>query len=473
MNWNDLLCNERYVDYKKKSEKSNNNDPRSEFEKDYHRIITSSSFRRLQDKTQVFPLDQSDFIRTRLTHSIEVSSLGKSLAQSLARKLSERDTNLPNNFESDIVSILSCAGLLHDIGNPPFGHFCEYSIRQWFVDNLGKINYKINENEEKPISEILKKEMLNDLIYFEGNAQALRQVCKLHFLVNYNGMNLTMALLNTLIKYPISSNNIDSSKVSAKKFGYFYSEKDIFDKITAKTGTLNNRHPLTYLLEAADDIAYCTADIEDGFKKGKFTYDEFIDNLKDDPSPNKIYLKNLQYNLDKANNENYKNKYLYAIQNFLVFVQGNLIHNCINSFLNNYDKIMSGTFEGDLFSNDSSDFIVKKLKNIAYEFIFSSESIMQLEISSNKMINYFMDSFVNAVLYFNPSNDKMYEPKSHMNKRFISVLSETYKNCYIENSKNKTDDEKLYLRILLATDYICGMTDSFAKNLYQKLNAII
>lgn len=200
MEWEKLLSPVRYGCYQK-TNKSKTADLRSEFEKDYHRIIGSASFRRLQDKTQVFPLDKSDFIRTRLTHSMEVSSLAKSLAQNIGAYIlqNHQEDGFDFQMKSDICDILQCAGLIHDIGNPPFGHFGEEAIRDWFQKNLASLSVN-----DTPITELLTEQQMADFYHFEGNAQALRLVTRLHFLVDDNGMNLTYALLNTIIKYPVS-----------------------------------------------------------------------------------------------------------------------------------------------------------------------------------------------------------------------------------------------------------------------------
>ena len=217
-------------------------DLRSEFEKDYQRIIGSASFRRLQDKTQVFPLDKSDFIRTRLTHSLEVSSFAKSLGQNIGENILafHRDTGFTPQMKEDICNILQCAGLIHDIGNPPFGHFGEVEIREWFERELSVRRFR-----GTPIAELLSEQMRQDLYHFEGNAQALRLVTKLHFLVDDNGMNLTYALLGTMIKYPVSSleANRRSADIKDKKMGYYYADKEIFEDIQRETGTNGKRHP--------------------------------------------------------------------------------------------------------------------------------------------------------------------------------------------------------------------------------------
>lgn len=224
MNWNELLCSDRIRSVKPKKASA---DMRSEFEKDYHRIIGSASFRRLQDKTQVFPLDKSDFIRTRLTHSLEVSSFAKSLGQYVGTKMIEEnvDANFTITDRIHICDILECAGLLHDIGNPPFGHFGEELIRQWFAENLQKLTFQGNTLES-----ILDEQMKEDFLNFEGNTQALRVVTKLHYLVDEHGMNLNKALLGTIIKYPVASTEINkkSGNVKDKKMGYYYADREVF-----------------------------------------------------------------------------------------------------------------------------------------------------------------------------------------------------------------------------------------------------
>ena len=246
-------------------------DLRSEFEKDYHRIIGSASFRRLQDKTQVFPLDKSDFIRTRLTHSLEVSSLGKSLGQNIGENIltTNKDPGFTAPMKEDICNILQCAGLIHDIGNPPFGHFGENAIREWFIRNLPDLTCF-----GRSVEEMLTPQMREDFYHFEGNAQALRLVTKLHYLVDEHGMNLTYALLNTIVKYPVPSTGIDpaTGNIKDKKMGYYYADQAVFEEISKETGAGTSRHPLTYILEAADDLAYKTADIEDAYVKGFITF---------------------------------------------------------------------------------------------------------------------------------------------------------------------------------------------------------
>ena len=230
MNWEQLLSAKRTRGSGAKARYVKSTDLRSEFEKDYHRIIGSASFRRLQDKTQVFPLDKSDFIRTRLTHSLEVSSIAKSLGQNIGENIIvyKKDPSFTPRMKEDICSILQCAGLIHDIGNPPFGHFGELAIQEWFQEHLPQMDY-----HGQTIDKILTPQMREDLYHFEGNAQALRLVSKLHFLVDEQGMNLTYALLNTIVKYPVSSIEINrrSGDIKDKKMGYYFADAEIFEDI--------------------------------------------------------------------------------------------------------------------------------------------------------------------------------------------------------------------------------------------------
>lgn len=470
MDWNQLLSNDRIRNYQKST---TSRDLRTEFEKDYHRIIGSASFRRLQDKTQVFPLDKSDFIRTRLTHSLEVSSFAKSLGQNVGEKIIKDniDETFDFNKKEDICTILQCAGLIHDIGNPPFGHFGETAIQDWFKENLSKKEYN-----GVPISEQLNEQMKNDFYHFEGNTQALRVVTKLHFLVDEHGMNLTKALLGTIIKYPVSSEEIDkkSGNIRNKKMGYFFADKDIFEEIQNTLGTNGNRHPLTYLLEAADDIAYKTADIEDAIKKGCISYQDLVNELKQEKkyqNEDSLYhnmVGILEHKYEKAIQKGYELPDVYAVQNWIISIQGNMLFSASDSFIFHYTEIMSGKYTTDLFESTAVSEMMQQLGNIAYRYAFISKPIYKLEIAAQTIFYFLLDKFVDAVI--NYDTDRY---QSVVNQKLITLISEDYKRIYHCFSKDRTDIEKLYLRLLLVTDYVCGMTDSYAKNLYQELNGIL
>ena len=475
MNWEQLLSTKRSRGSSNKNKYLKNTDLRSEFEKDYHRIIGSASFRRLQDKTQVFPLDKSDFIRTRLTHSLEVSSFAKSLGQNIGENilLYKKDPGFTPRMKEDICSILQCAGLIHDIGNPPFGHFGELAIREWFERNLPALKF-----HGEPIDQILTERMREDLYHFEGNAQALRLVSKLHFLVDEHGMNLTYALLNTIVKYPVASDEIDpkSGNIKDKKLGYYLADENIFREIQEATGTNGRRHPLTFILEAADDIAYKTADIEDAFIKGFISYQKLLEELtelqvmygKSDANAfnparllDELYLRGKDKHVEDPEE--------YAIKNWIVRVQGFLINCATYGFTSNYNEIMAGRYEHDLFYDTFAEKLMDMLGDLAFREVFTSDTIYRMEVAEATMIDYLMDRFVSAVIKYDDKEEKM----GTLDIRMVSFISSNYKNAYHFQAQGKSDEERLYLRLLLVTDYICGMTDSYAKRLYQELKAIL
>lgn len=475
MNWEQLLSTKRNRGGLSKSRYVRNTDLRSEFEKDYHRIIGSASFRRLQDKTQVFPLDKSDFIRTRLTHSLEVSSFAKSLGQNIGENILvyKKDSSFTPKMKEEICSILQCAGLIHDIGNPPFGHFGEDAIRDWFRRNLPILEY-----HGKPIDKVLTPQMREDFYHFEGNAQALRLVSKLHFLVDEKGMNLTYALLSTIVKYPVSSLEINqaSDNIKDKKMGYYFADQEIFEEISRETGTNGLRHPLTFILEAADDIAYKTADIEDAFVKGFISYHKLLDELTD--------LQSKDYGSDSGNfrpadkleelylrgkEKRVENPEEYAIKNWIIRVQGFLINCATYGFTSNYQAIMQGTYGHDLFYQTYAESLMDLLGDMAFCEVFTSETIYRMEVAEGAMLDFLMDKFMNAVVKYDDSTQKM----DAISERMVSFISSNYKRAYHYHAEGKTEIEKLYLRLLLVTDYICGMTDSYAKRLYQELKAIV
>lgn len=498
MEWKKLLSLERQVEKDPEPEEFKKY-PISEVEKDYQAIISSSAFRRLQDKTQVFPLDKSDFVRTRLTHSIEVSTIARHLGVMVTQnKTKYKKPDFTNNEEvtKAIPVVLSCAGLLHDIGNPPFGHFGEVVIGDWFKKELKNDNFTF---KDKKVSELFNAQMKNDLENFEGNAQALRILSKIKNNAEGYDMNLTYGVLNTLIKYPNDSCNFDKDDADVKKhkLGYYFSENEIMKKICQETGALISnkcvRHPLAYLMEAADDIAYSTADLEDAMKKGLFTLDEFINYYKNEV--NKIEDRNykkyslmLLDDLEGRISHDYRTTEidLIAFQKWMELVRKWLMYVVAYSFSINYNDIMKGIYTNNLFFNTNHQETVEILKNAMKKFVFNNKEILKLELSAKKIIWSLLDDFIYAVIYFEEEeqekeNKKEYNEEenkksksfkpSKTDKKLIEIISENYKDDY---RHAKTDDEaiNLYLRFLMVTDFISGMTDSYAKNLYKELNGL-
>lgn len=489
MNWNRLMCADRARD--NAGRKSSSSDLRSEFEKDYQRIISSAAFRRLQDKTQVFPLDKSDFIRTRLTHSLEVANFARSIGRMLGTRMLEEqiDPDFTSKTRDDICAVLECAGLLHDIGNPPFGHFGEDAIRDWFKENLDKIDYK-----GKPIAEYLNEQQKNDFYKFEGNTQALRVVTKLHFMVDNNGMNLTCALLATIMKYPGASTEISYDKkdpnrdVARKKMGYFYADRDVFGMVSEGCGTYGRRHPLAFALEAADDIAYKTADIEDAVKKKLIDVPTLVKEIKaamdvaalDDftsktDSSAKIektrwFVEKLERYYNRACENGYDDPDLYAVQNLIVRVQGAMLTCAVDSFIENYDSIMEGSYKKELLAGTDGELMMDILGDVAYRYAFITEPILKLEVAADGIFDYLLTKLVRALRYYD--TDEWKEKSSAVDKKMVGLISSSFVQNYKFYSQGCTAEEKLYLRLLLATDYVSGMTDGYAKRLYQELKGI-
>ncbi len=471
LNWETLLSPRR----SRESSTQNPRDIRTEFRKDYHRIVGSASFRRLQDKTQVFPLDRGDFVRTRLTHSMEVSSFADSLADTAFTALIEQGhSEITEQMRESCCDILQCAGLVHDIGNPPFGHFGEFTIREWFGKNLPYLKYC-----GKPVTELLTRQQTGDFLSFEGNAQALRVLSKLHYLVDENGMNLNFALLNTVIKYPVSSLGINrkSGNIKDKKMGYYCTEQALFREIIAATGAVDCRYPLTFLLEAADDIAYKTADIEDAVKKKMLTADMLLKELLSDRATEKCgdgqkinalraAADKLLHCLRRANEREMPNPDENAVSNWIVRMQSLMIGSAADSFVRNYDRIMEGEMTRELLAESDCSALADMLGDIAYRYAFTSKEILKIEISVGTMVEYLLERFTGAALRFDTEAETIHD------KKLISVISDNYLKICRRACEGADEGGCAYARLMLVTDFLCGMTDGYARELYREITGI-
>lgn len=467
--WERLLCAER----ERSNISANPLDIRTEFRKDYHRIIGSASFRRLQDKAQVYPLYRGDFVRTRLTHSLEVSSFAGSLGDTIFRRLIDAGTPEVNEIvRENCADILECAGLIHDIGNPPFGHFGEFAIRQWFADNLSRLEFK-----GKSADELLTDRMKADFLHFEGNAQALRLLSRLHCLIDMNtGMNLTFALLNTIIKYPTNSLEIDKKcgNICRKKMGYYLAEEELFRKITEKTGVGNSRYPLTFILESADDIAYKTADLEDAAVKGLLPFGTLVEELRSEKYRAKCRSDEEAAELEKAADElcrsresaeklGMKDAGVRAVSRWIVKMQNKLIYAATDAFCSNYEKIMNGELYEELLSVTNVRVLADAFSDIAYRYAFRSSGIVRDELSEDAVMSFLLDKITRAALSFGTENMRDYE------RDLTEVLSQNYLEICKKSCEGKSDSEQCYRRLLFATDCVCGMTDGYAKDFYHSL----
>jgi dGTPase len=277
--WKDLLCEKRVSEFSDRpSSDRHPGDLRTSFEQDYGRAVFSTPVRRLQDKAQVFPLEEHDAVRTRLTHSMEVSSVARGLALHAERIVRESD-EWQDSYHGAIPTIAATCGLVHDLGNPPFGHAGEEAIGSWFAKQNHCFFNAFSDSE--PNKSARETQFANDFLRFEGNAQTQRLLSRLQVLADENGLNMTCGTLSASCKYIAKSHTVDRKPAPGgqpqrqpyKKHGFFASENSLIEQIQQQTGTNENRNPIAFLVEAADDIVYATVDLEDGIKKKCFTWD--------------------------------------------------------------------------------------------------------------------------------------------------------------------------------------------------------
>jgi len=418
--------------------------PRTEFTRDYDRIIFSPAFRRLQDKTQVFPLAKSDYVRTRLTHSLEVASVGRSLgmlaAEVIARKQPDvREYAAPH----DLGTIVATACLAHDIGNPPFGHAGESAIQEWF-ESSGAVD-DINGAERM------------DLLKFEGNAQGFRTLCTLQQAPQRGGLQLTGAVLGAFTKYPRASEVDGSQKqgISGKKFGFMQSEAALFKELADELGLVRkpgvadawHRHPLAFLVEAADDICYHVMDVEDGYKAGCLSFED-IAML---PRP---WLSDERWEQgQKIDNVGRRVEYFRAI------TLDKMARAVVQAFEDNYDGLLSGAFDNELAVCIPLNNEFKAFKDMAMQKVYCARPVLEIEACGFEVIAGLLQSFVGAI----DAKAKGLGKGKVRTRTLLSLMP-----------KMTADPSQLaaYERTLLATDFVSGMTDSFAVELYQRIRGI-
>lgn len=446
MEWEKLLTDSRLGE--KTQQKQKLQDGRSEFQKDFDRIVFSPAFRRLQDKTQVFPLPESDFVHTRLTHSLEVSCVGRSLGNLVGETVIKRNPALQDRFTKfHFGEIVAAACLAHDIGNPPFGHSGEDAIAEYFRTGNG----------QKFKSKIKDEKKWTDLVKYEGNAQGFRIVTKLQNPKVKGGLNLTYSTLAAVTKYPRESlvnNRTKSLKNKAyRKYGFFQAEKDIFKEIASATGLdcIKSektywwcRHPLAFLVEAADDICYRVMDLEDGFRLGLISFKETEELLR--PLVPKQNLKDY-----KDKDEKDRIGYLRAI------AINELVNQLAKVFLDEEENILKGKFENELISEIKKASALKEIKEISVSKIYKSRSVVEREVAGYEVLGGLLDTFID-------SYDEAYEGKiSSKNKSVFALLPRRI---------SEDIPKELYLRLLRVIDFVSGMTDSFAVSLFRKIRGI-
>lgn len=450
-----MLTPERF---RESSIKKDSSDGRNAYDSDYSRIIVSAPLRRLQDKAQVFPLEQSDFVRTRLTHSLEVACFAKGLGLGVEKILNERGLLSDEVLKQhSVAKILEIAGLVHDIGNPPFGHFGEKSISSYF-EYIESDDYPNKTIHDAFMS--LSKEQREDFKHFDGNVQGFRILRKLGLSDDQFSFNLTKPVLATIIKYPYSSTegNKYGDVHSKSKFGYFQSEKDDYNNIIQTLDLEDGqRHPLTYLLEAADDIAYSVSDIEDGYRLGIISID---------------LLKKAFGDADQSDELNEYEKYSgrldVFIQKLRISAQSKMLIACTKKFCEVFESMVDNTYNGDeILSTSESSKLRKAFQSLAV-YNYSDKKVLKHEILGEKVISSLMEMFITALF-----DNQLVKPNGRFNTKvksykLYSLISDNLRRVSIVG--DEIVPEENYRKFQLVTDFVSGMTDSYAVSLYKDLN---
>lgn len=453
--WSYLL-NAKRLGSPKKPKK--NETARSPFHKDYDRLVFSHSFRQLNQKTQVHPLTNQMGIHTRLTHSLEVSCIGRSLGMMAAEKLHHSLSNgLPNGIMgADMGVIIQAACLAHDIGNPPFGHAGEYAIRDWF-----------NHPSRQPLLAELTSNQQLDLLGYEGNAQGFRLLVRNEHHPDVGGMRLTCATLGAFMKYPwlaSHSNPIDDATsvvtcqnlMHINKYGCFASEANLLHKLADRLKLPASpkhggyaRHPLAYLLEAADDICYALIDLEDGIHLGMLSYHEV------EPLLMQLIGKKLGAPSEVTNNAPVHQK-LAALRGRAMM---RLVDKVTQAFVNNADAMLAGELQGSLFEHchPSINQGIQTVKTLARERIFNHPSKVRIELMANRCLHQLLDAFIPLALASN------YQALSFQQQRLLALLKP-----HLENH-NRQFSDNIYHNILIVLDFITGMNDHEAYRLAHEL----
>lgn len=424
---------------------------RSPFQRDFDRIVFSGSFRRLQDKTQVFPLAKADYVRTRLTHSIEASSVARSLGSAVGVYLC-KEYDMGGAQPSDVGAAVAAAALAHDIGNPPLGHAGEEAIRHWFTHS--------------PIGETMRSMMnddeASDFEFYEGNAQGFRVLTRLEMPDQTGGMQLTCATLAAFAKYPCASHvMVKPFGVAGKKFNFFRAEEQLFKEMAEHTGLVQTgpwawqRHPLAYLVEAADDIAYRIVDFEDGLRLGLVSYQElerlFLEII--DSKHSAEYVASIVSPLRKS-------EFLRAQ------VIGRLVEECTKVFIDHHEELLSGTLENPLLAYIGCQEPLRQIAQRSARDIYQHRAVAEIIGAGFEMVSGMLDIFVPCVneIALEANGGK---PVSFRSRRLSALLPEMEGNL-----ADRAWRRSAYLRLLRVLDYISGMTDSYAVGLYQKLKGI-
>ncbi len=447
VNWKQLLSSQRLGLETRQQRK----DDRTEFQRDYDRLIFSAPFRRLQNKTQVFPLPGSIFVHNRLTHSLEVSSVGRSLGNDCARLLLEKHPELSATHLTELGSIVSAACLAHDLGNPPFGHSGERAIATYFSEGDGRW---LCTYEDPKTGDRLTPTQWNDLTHFDGNANAFRLLTHHFEGRRKGGFVMTYSTLASIVKYPFSSDLAGDHQ----KFGFFEAERGDFQMITESLGIKQlesapgalcyARFPLVYLVEAADDICYEIMDIEDAHKLKILSTDETKDLLMAYFTPSR--RQEIEANLSRLD--------VYDVNEQIVYLRSSVINilegECVRVFVEHEQEILEGRFEGTLIQHISETprRAYEKCVRVSYDHIYHSKDVVDIELAGFRVMTFLIHEMVEAVMH----------PDRAYSQLLLNRVSRQY----------QIQAPRLYDRLMAVLDYISGMTDVYALDLYRKINGM-
>jgi dGTPase len=431
---------------------------RTEFEKDLSRVIFSTPVRRLQDKTHVFPLEPHDAVRTRLTHSLEVSSVARDLSQAAIRRMGDR---IPQEYAPAISTIAACSALLHDVGNPPFGHAGERAIQDWFAAKL---------RAERDFEGIFVENanwlpLAQDFLQFDGNAQMMRLVGRLQVLSRHNGLNLTFATLSAACKYVVAARDTIPQRHEFSKPGFFETERELVECVQEETGTGVARNPITYLVEAADDIVNVCIDLEDGIRKRIFRWDEMIEELERGGARGEdLALKKQAETLAAESGFTADDAFAQAFRTRLM---ARLIPAVLNEFQHSYGAIMNGDYGYELVRRGDAAVLYNACKEVVKRRIFSSSEVLRLEIMGRRVIHDMLDLYWEGLSLVN-RDEKGFSTKLYL------MFSDNYREAYeqdLERSYPTLDGaaKKHYLRLRLVCDQVAGMTDAYAVRQHRSL----
>lgn len=440
MNWKQLISTIRLgqEEYSTKDTKHS----RTQFQRDYDRIIFSSPFRRMQNKTQVFPLPGSVFVHNRLTHSLEVASVGRSLGSMFVEKAEEEKMEPGNPLFQEIGSVVSAACLAHDMGNPPFGHSGEDAIAQFFKKSPNsRFKNELSDAEWR------------DFTQFDGNANAFRLLSHQFNGRRPGGFALTYTTLASIVKYPYESVLTDKPK-----FGFFQSEKAIFERISHELGLAKLpdnpdkfiRHPLVFLVEAADDICYQLMDLEDAHKLKIHSFEQTRSLLLGffDPQTEQKQINRMNETLNLVADPNEQIAYLRAS------VIGKLVRQCVDVFWAKQSDIFEGSFQKALISHiqPASLAALKTIRELSIRNIYNDRSVIEIEISGYQIISTLLEVFTDAIL----------NPNEEISVKMMMLIPEQYRG----------EHQSTYEKVQAIVDFVSGMTDLYALDLYRKIKGI-